>query len=65
MSIRINWNYYSHSLKLFLRVFQIPQIFDVIGKTKILSLPASKLKKINIFEYGSHESSLLLVYSYD
>ena len=53
------------SLKLFLRVFQIPHIFDVISKTNILSLLASMLKKINIFEYGSHKSSLLLVYSYD
>ena len=52
-------------MKLFFRVFQILHIFDVIGKTKILSLLTSKLKKINIFEYGSHKSSLLLVYSYD
>ena len=52
-------------MKLFLRIFQITHIFDVIRKTKILSLLASKLKKINIFEYDSHKSSLLLVYSYD
>ena len=39
-------------------------MFDFISKTNILSLLASMLKKINIFEYGSHKSSLL-VYSYD
>ena len=43
----------------------MPHIFILVGKTKIVNLPASKLESVKHFAYGSHKSSPLLVYSYD